>query len=83
VLNAIVTAGNQKAEMHAEGPGTLSVTPGVATHHGNESGLRRSEPAGAVLVSGVRVTIELVAVPDLEEEVVVVASTRTGRRVDD
>jgi iron complex outermembrane receptor protein len=33
--------------------------------------------------SGVEVVIDLIAVLDLEEEVVVVASTRTGRRVED
>ena len=38
MLNAIVTAGNQKAETHAEGPGTLSVTPGVATHTATKVG---------------------------------------------
>jgi hypothetical protein len=76
-------AGNQKAETHAERPGTLSVTPGVATLMATTVGFVDPNQAVTVLVSGVKVTIELVAVPDLEEEVVVVASTRTGRRVED
>jgi iron complex outermembrane receptor protein len=83
VPNAIVTAGNQKAETHAEGPCTLSVTPGVATLTATKVGFVDLNQAVTVLVSGVKVTIELVAVPYLEEEVVVVAPTRTGRRAED
>jgi iron complex outermembrane receptor protein len=83
VAGAIVAAGNQKAETDADGRVTLSVAPGSVTVTVTKQGFVDVTQAVTVFASGVEVVVDLVPVPELEEEVVVVASTRTGRRVED
>jgi iron complex outermembrane receptor protein len=83
VSAAIVTAGNQMTETDVDGRATLSVAPGSVTVTVAKEGFVEVRQAVTVPASGIEVVVDLVAVPDLEDEVVVVASTRTGRRVED
>ena len=83
VEGASVTAGNQKAETGADGRVTLSVAPGSVTLTVTKDGFLDARPEVTVPASGAEVTVDLVALPDVTEEVVVVATTRTGRRVED
>lgn len=83
VTGASVTAGNKKGETDADGRVTFSLAPGVVTVTAMKEGFVDVSQAVTIPASGIEVTIDLVPVPDVEEEVVVVASTRTGRRVDD
>ena len=83
VEGARVTAGNQKAETGADGQVTLSVSPGSVTLAVTKDGFVDGRQDVMVPASGVEVTVDLIALPDIEEEVVVVATTRTGRRVED
>lgn len=83
VAGAKVTAGDQRGETGADGRATLSVAPGVVMLRVTADGFVDARQDVAVPPSGMEVTVDLVAVPDIEEEVVVVATTRTGRRVDD
>ena len=80
---AIVTLGAQKAETGAEGRVSIGVAPGPVTIRVTKEGFVETQQAVAVPASGIEVVIDLVAIPAVEEEVVVVATTRTGRHVDD
>ncbi len=82
VAGVIVTAGVHTAETDSEGRARFSVAPGSITLVASKEGFAGVNQQLTVPASGV-VSIDLVALPDLEEEVVVVASTRTGRRVED
>jgi outer membrane receptor for ferrienterochelin and colicins len=83
VAGASVTAGDQRGETGADGRATLSVAPGIVTLSVTADGFVEARQDVTVPASGLDVTVDLVAVPDVEEAVVVVATTRTGRRVDD
>ena len=83
VAGVIVTAGVHTAETDTEGRARFSVAPGSITLVASKEGFAGVNQQLTVPASGVEVSIDLVALPDLEEEVVVVASTRTGRRVED
>lgn len=83
VSGAAVTAGRQRAQTDAEGRATLSVAAGSVTVTVTKAGFIEMSQTVTVPASGVEVAFELVPLPDVEEEVVVVASTRTGRRVED
>jgi iron complex outermembrane receptor protein len=83
VSGATVAAAKQSTETDANGQAALSVAPGFVTLSVTKKGFADVTQTVSIPASGVDVAIELVALPDLEEEVVVVASTRTGRRVED
>jgi outer membrane receptor for ferrienterochelin and colicins len=83
VAGASVAAGNQRVETGPDGRATLGVAPGTVTLRVNADGFAEARQDVTVPASGIEVTVDLVAVPDIEEEVVVVATTRTGRRVED
>jgi iron complex outermembrane receptor protein len=83
VAGVIVTAGVHTAETDSEGRARFIVAPGSITLVASKEGFAGVNQQLTVPASGVEVSIDLVALPDLEEEVVVVASTRTGRRVED
>jgi outer membrane receptor for ferrienterochelin and colicins len=80
---AIVDVGDQKAETDADGRAALSVAPGPVTITVTKEGFVAVQQAVTVSASGLEVAIDLVTIPNVEEEVVVVATTRTGRRVED
>ena len=83
VADAVVIAGNQRAETGPDGRVEFSVPAGAVTLTVTKRGLIDVRQDVIVPASGVEVTVDLVALPDIEEEVVVVATTRTGRRVED
>jgi iron complex outermembrane receptor protein len=83
VAGAGVTAGNQLAETGADGRAALSVAPGPVTLIVTKDGFVEARRELTVPATGLDVAIDLVPLPELEEEVVVVATTRTGRRVED
>ena len=83
VAGARVTASEQGADTEPDGRATLSVPPGSMTLTVTKEGFVEARQEITVPAAGVTVTVELVATPDVEEEVVVVATTRTGRRVED
>ena len=80
---AVVTVGNQKIETGPDGRVTLDVVPGPVTIAVTKSGFGDVHQTVTVPESGIEVAIDLVAIPTIEETVVVVTTTRTGRRVED
>ena len=80
---AVVTVGDQKVETGVDGRVSLNVVPGAVTISVTREGFLDVQQAVTVLASGIEVAIDLVAIPNVKEEVVVVATTRTGRRVED
>jgi iron complex outermembrane receptor protein len=77
-------AAGQAAETDASGVAELLVPAGTVRVSVSRTGL--FEATAQVQVAAGRVTtveVDLVPQPDLDEEVVVVASTRTGRRLED
>jgi iron complex outermembrane receptor protein len=83
LAGARVTAGEQGADTEPDGRATLSVPPGSMTLTVTKEGFVEARQEITVTAAGVTVTVELVPAPDVEEEVVVLATTRTGRRVED
>lgn len=83
VAGARVSSGDATAETGADGQATLRVAAGRVTVTVALEGFIDARQDVDVPASGVDLRVELVAVPELEEEVVVVATTRTGRRVED
>jgi outer membrane receptor for ferrienterochelin and colicins len=81
--NAVVTVGDQKAETGADGRVSLDVAPGAVTIGVAKAGFAAVQHAVAVPASGLEIAIDLVAIPEVEESLVVVATTRTGRRLED
>ena len=80
---AIVSVGAQKAATGEDGRVSLRVAPGPVTITVTKEGFIDVRQAVTVPETGVEIAIDIVAMPDIEEEVVVVATTRTGRRVED
>ena len=84
VAAASIVAGGRAAATDADGVAQIEVTPGsilvTATKAGFFDGTAEAR-VGAGQVATIE--IELVARLEVEEEVVVVASTRTGRRLED
>ena len=84
VAGAAVTLAEASAVTDPLGVAVLVVTPGpthlVVTAEGF---MPFTEPIGAAAAGPQVVVVTLVEVPDIEEEVVVVATTRTGRRLED
>lgn len=62
---------------------SLSVLPGPVTISVVLEGFVAVQQAVTVPASGLEVTVHLVPTPRVDEEVVVIATTRTGRRVED
>jgi outer membrane receptor for ferrienterochelin and colicins len=83
VADAVVTIGGQSATTGDEGLATVRLPPGNAIVVVTKAGYFDAQQAVTVAEPGLDVTIDLVAVPAVEEEVVVVATTRTGRRIED
>lgn len=76
-------AGDQRAETDGGGRGELRVPAGAVTLTVRKDGFIDARQDLTVPASGIEVTVDLVALPEIEEDVVVVATTRTGRRVED
>jgi iron complex outermembrane receptor protein len=84
VAGATVVAGSRSGQTDADGVAQLDAVPGTATVTATKEGFFDGKGETQVTAGQVAtVEIELTAQPDLEEEVVVVASTRTGRRLED
>lgn len=84
VAGATVVTGGRSAETGADGVAQLDASPGTVTVTATKEGFFEGK-AEALVAAGQMATVEveLTAQPELEEEVVVVASTRTGRRLED
>jgi iron complex outermembrane receptor protein len=80
---AVVTVGDRSVETPADGRVALRVVPGPVTISVTKEGFVTVRQAVTIPASGLEVTIHLVPTPTVEEEVVVIATTRTGRRVED
>ena len=83
MAGAAVTAAGRQAGTDPSGSATLALPPGPAQITVRKDGFL---PATVDITVGERelqVIVELTAPPEVAEEVVVVASTRTGRRLDD
>ncbi|MEZ5320472.1 MAG: TonB-dependent receptor, partial [Vicinamibacterales bacterium] len=85
VAGAIVVAGASSAETDAAGRASLRVAPGVIDLTVAKPGFGNVTQRVTIAATAreMEVVVDLVPLPDLEEEVFVVASTRTGRRVED
>ena len=84
VAGASVTAGAASATTPADGVVTLTVTAGPVEVSVTKDGFVKATTTLTVVAGQTQtVQIELVPPPDVEEEVTVVASTRTGRRLED
>lgn len=84
VSGAVVTAGSRSAEAGADGVVEMELTPGTVTVVATKAGFFEGKAEAHVTEGQVTtVKIELVPQPEVEEDVVVVASTRTGRRLED
>jgi iron complex outermembrane receptor protein len=83
VAGALVAAAAEQATTDAGGRATLGVAPGPVTVTVTKQGFADATHSVTVPASGIDVIFDLVALPAVQEEVAVVASTRTGRRVED
>jgi iron complex outermembrane receptor protein len=84
VAAAAVEAAGQTAETDASGVAELLVPAGTVRVRVTRAGFFEGTAEAQASVGRVTtMEIELVAQPDLDEEIVVVASTRTGRRLED
>lgn len=82
VAGAVVVAATETAQTDAAGRADMRVPLGVVTITVTKAGFVDAEKRVTISTS-LKVAIDLVALPEHEEEVVVVATTRTGRRVED
>jgi iron complex outermembrane receptor protein len=80
---AIVTVGDRTGETDADGRVSLQVVPGQVTVTVTKAGFIDTSQSVTVPVGGIELVVDLVEIPGHEEEVVVVATTRSGRRVED
>ncbi len=83
VAAAAVTIGTHMVNTGEDGHAVLTVPPGDVTVIVTKAGYFDGTQRVTVPAAGLDVVIELVPLPDVDEEVVVVATTRTGRRVED
>jgi outer membrane receptor for ferrienterochelin and colicins len=84
VTGARVTAGEVATETGADGVAVLDVPSGlVRVVVANEGSFPVEVEARVSSGQATTVEVDLIAQPEVEEEVVVVASTRTGRRLED
>lgn len=84
VAGATVVTAGRSAETGADGVAQFDATAGTATVTATKDGFAQGK-AEALVTAGQMATveIELAAQLEVEEEVVVVASTRTGRRLEE
>jgi iron complex outermembrane receptor protein len=83
LAGATVVVGAETGETDAEGRAVLRAVPGPTTVAVTRSGFADVQQSVTLAEGASAVAIDMVAIPGLEEEVTVVASTRTGRRVED
>jgi iron complex outermembrane receptor protein len=83
VEGVTVRAGDQRIETDAEGRARLSLPAGSVVVTLAAEGYLDTSHTIEVSPGRVEFVIEIVAAPEVEEEVVVVSSTRTGRRLED
>jgi iron complex outermembrane receptor protein len=83
VPGAAVTIDGQTVTTSDDGRASVRVSPGAVTVVVKKTGYLDAGQVVDVAASGSELLIDLVPVTGVEEEVVVVATTRTGRRVDD
>ena len=83
VAGAAVTVAGRQAGTDASGTATLAVPAGPAQITVVKDGFLPATVDIAVAGSELQVIVELTAPPEIAEEVVVVATTRTGRRLED
>jgi iron complex outermembrane receptor protein len=83
VQGAVVTIGALTSTTGDDGSATLAVSPGRLEIAVTKRGFLESRTVVDVTPSQARAEIELIPEPTHEEEVTVVASTRTGRQIDD
>jgi iron complex outermembrane receptor protein len=84
VAGAAVTAGDRSVETGADGVAQVDAAPGLVPVVVAKARFFDGQADARVLAGEVTtVDVELIAQPEIEEEVVVVASTRTGRRLED
>jgi outer membrane receptor for ferrienterochelin and colicins len=82
LAGAVVTLGSVSAQTGGDGVATLTVPPGptrLTVRHGGFLPLEQDVTA----TTDAPIVVDLVEAPEVEEEVIVVASTRTGRRLED
>lgn len=84
VAGAAIAAGSVRGVTGESGDATLRTAAGTLHVTVSKAGfLDAAADLDAVEGAETRLAVDLVPAPDLDEEVVVVASTRTGRRLDD
>jgi iron complex outermembrane receptor protein len=84
VAGATVRVGAQQVETDAAGRATLNVPIGSVQVVIGKAGFFESTHEMSIAAGqAATLSVELVAEPEVEEEVIVVASTRTGRRLED
>jgi iron complex outermembrane receptor protein len=80
---AMVTVGARSVQTGADGRAPFDVEAGPVRILVSSPGFVDVRQSVTVPQSGIEVVVELTAIPEMEEEVVVAATTRTGRRVED
>ena len=83
VAGADVRLGDAATETDETGRAVVEVPPGITTLLVTAEGFEAHRQSVTIAAGSSDITVDLVAVPTVEEEVVVIASTRTGRRVED
>lgn len=83
VAGALVVMGAHAAETDAAGRVVLAVLPGSAAVVVTKVGFGDLHQPVTVTGATMEMVVDLAALPAVDEEVVVIASTRTGRRVED
>ena len=83
VSGATVIIGSASAETDAMGRAMLRVPPGPGSVFARKTGFSDVQQPITIADGTMEIVVDLIAAPSVEEEVVVVASTRTGRRVED
>jgi len=83
VAGATLVVGAASADTDAAGRAVVRVSPGPTSIVVTKPGFADAQQRVTVGEGRMEVVVDLVALPSVEEAVVVVASTRTGRRVED
>jgi len=83
LAGAQVTVDGLTVETGKDGLASLRLAPGVVTIVVTKTGFVEVRQAVTVAATGLDVAVDLVPLPDHKEELVVVATTRTGRGVED
>jgi outer membrane receptor for ferrienterochelin and colicins len=83
VAGATIVVGPATADTDETGRAVVRVPPGPVSVFVTKAGFADLQQSITVAEGTMDLVVDLVAAPSVEEEVVVVASTRTGRRVED